>query len=475
MTSNVTYVSSIDNREKRSKLNNVIESLNKFVTCTTPDVTCQNYGTLSYCGPICVGQFIQGDKKAMKAGTPVTAMGVYLGKVNNDGLLKIENIENVTFSECTCPATITVTRNFTFDPSAAGGQSSYFSDSGWVCCMTHTTDSCTDSCGVCHVVDVWTCTYTREITDFCAYDNAYPGNSKLESGCNLAEPGYVCNYDYSGRIAWSAKCDSGSTHCTCYCGFPEFYKSTNHWGVCLRKSSASCFRPYSVYNYQIYDVCISCEPATTDIYNHCASAIMDARTIIDTCGPNQGTCWFFDGNELRFRADFYTTFCYRYYRECYCIDSNHNKYNCSTYICSELLHLCNRGTFTSSSFLDKTNCMTPDGHINFCQNISNFLANKACCTIAFGNWNAGCRFNDRFIPTGITFNDYISSCRPYVWGRFCGGGAEASLCDNSVICASSTGNISFKATTCCVCTIVRCRETCRFDFSCDICLCERYY
>ena len=62
MTSLTTYVSSVDETKKRDSVNNVIKSLSCFITETTNDKTCQDYGYICYMGPIQVGQVIHGTK-----------------------------------------------------------------------------------------------------------------------------------------------------------------------------------------------------------------------------------------------------------------------------------------------------------------------------------------------------------------------------------------------------------------------------
>lgn len=96
MQSNVTYVSSVGNTWKKTKLNNVIESLNCFVSNTTNDETVQDYGTLSYTGKLYKGLHIQGNKKPKTAGTPVIYNGIPLGKIDGNGTLVVQNVTNTT-------------------------------------------------------------------------------------------------------------------------------------------------------------------------------------------------------------------------------------------------------------------------------------------------------------------------------------------------------------------------------------------
>lgn len=96
MQNNVTYVSSVGNTWKKTKLNNVIESLNCFVSNTTNDKTVQDYGTLSYTGKLYKGLHIQGDKKPKTAGTPVIYNGIPLGKIDGNGTLIVQNVTNTS-------------------------------------------------------------------------------------------------------------------------------------------------------------------------------------------------------------------------------------------------------------------------------------------------------------------------------------------------------------------------------------------
>ena len=92
------YVSSIDNKLKQSKLNNVILSLDCLVSCSTNDKTEQNYGVIEYSGPISPGQVIKGSKKPMKSGTPVIADNIFLGVINNDGDLTVSKTDTDTIN-----------------------------------------------------------------------------------------------------------------------------------------------------------------------------------------------------------------------------------------------------------------------------------------------------------------------------------------------------------------------------------------
>ena len=99
MTTNQVYLSSETDRTKRAKLNNVIQSLDCFVSCTTNDKTQQLYGTIEYCGVITDGQAIAGTKPPMCANVPVsTVNGVWVGNINEAGNLIIKNTNEVVCS-----------------------------------------------------------------------------------------------------------------------------------------------------------------------------------------------------------------------------------------------------------------------------------------------------------------------------------------------------------------------------------------
>ncbi|MBQ2173741.1 MAG: hypothetical protein II453_01325 [Alphaproteobacteria bacterium] len=157
------YVSSIDNKLKQSKLNNVILSLDCLVSCSTNDKTEQNYGVIEYSGPISPGQVIKGSKKPMKSGTPVIADNIFLGVINNDGDLTVSN-------NCQTKSSWSVDSKYqdiTYDFTWLGTVSSCYQctlTSCNTCCSTTTLDGWEVTC---------TCTtYCYNINEVCYFPTA---------------------------------------------------------------------------------------------------------------------------------------------------------------------------------------------------------------------------------------------------------------------------------------------------------------
>jgi len=93
MSDLLTYVSSEENRYKQEKLNNVLKSLDDFVSCTTNDKTCQDFGIIDYCGALTLGQKIQGSKRPKSSGFPVfTSDNIYVGELDANGTLTVSNV-----------------------------------------------------------------------------------------------------------------------------------------------------------------------------------------------------------------------------------------------------------------------------------------------------------------------------------------------------------------------------------------------
>lgn len=90
-----SYVSDADDTKKRDSVNNVIKSLSCFITETTNDKTCQDYGYICYTGPIQVGQVIHGTKKPKRGGIPVVTNGLYIGSIDEKGDLLVTNTTQV--------------------------------------------------------------------------------------------------------------------------------------------------------------------------------------------------------------------------------------------------------------------------------------------------------------------------------------------------------------------------------------------
>lgn len=101
----IAHVSSIDDRVKRQKLNNVLDSLNDLVDYSTNDKTKQDYGQIQYCGNLVLGQEIQGTKKPRRQDVPiVTTSNAYVGMMQPNGSVMVENGYTLSASctSCTC-------------------------------------------------------------------------------------------------------------------------------------------------------------------------------------------------------------------------------------------------------------------------------------------------------------------------------------------------------------------------------------
>lgn len=180
----VTYVSSVKNQYKKAKLNNVIQSLNCFVSCTTPDVTQQDYGVICYCGKIAKGQYIRGNKPPKKAGTPVIVSNVWLGTIDNNGNLLVENTFSseasfVTTTQwlgdmCGCPISITM------DPNAPNDCYSYYCCDACTVCGPYVTCTQEEDDQGKYISEVsTTCTWTP-YHEYCYVACAFPGQDELE-------------------------------------------------------------------------------------------------------------------------------------------------------------------------------------------------------------------------------------------------------------------------------------------------------
>ena len=87
-----TYLSSENDYVKRSKLNNVICSLDNLISSTTNDKTLQDFGEIEYCGILCKGQVIHGTKPPSVSCVPVfTTSNVFVGYIHENGDLIVEN------------------------------------------------------------------------------------------------------------------------------------------------------------------------------------------------------------------------------------------------------------------------------------------------------------------------------------------------------------------------------------------------
>lgn len=180
MNDQVTYVSSVKNTYKKAKLNNVIQSLNCFVSCTTPDVTEQDYGVICYCGKVAKGQYIKGNRPPRKAGTPVIVSNIWLGTIDNNGNLYVENASSSEASFVTTEQWRDI--QMTFNPSATGS-SYYYCDSPRRYGPHITCACCHDDRGDYMLEVSTTCTCTT-YHEKCFYAQAFPGLAVMEEGDN---------------------------------------------------------------------------------------------------------------------------------------------------------------------------------------------------------------------------------------------------------------------------------------------------
>lgn len=270
----VTYVSSIKNQYKKAKLNNVIQSLNCFVSCTTPDVTQQDYGIICYCGKIAKGQYIKGNKPPKKADTPVIVSNVWLGTIDNNGNLLIENTYSSEASFVTttqwlgnmsgCPISITM------DPNAPSGCSSYYRHDNNIVCGPYVTCTQEEDDEGKYISEVsTTCTWTP-YHEYCYIACAFPGQDELEnrSACWLLRYWFGDNIACCKGVGTSVCCCkwfneaygcynwcSGRLYyCACYRGAVWFCVETPDYCEC----TCYCFRGNAEYGPFAGYCCTAC-------------------------------------------------------------------------------------------------------------------------------------------------------------------------------------------------------------------------
>lgn len=199
----VTYVSSEQDIVKKSQLNNVIQSLNCFVSCTAPDKTEQEYGILSYTGTIKKGQVLCGSKRPRKAGTPVIAGGAWLGNIDRNGRLTITNT-------CSSTSTISVTEGYcciqynAIQDCTSPGSSCYWCDATYLegSCITCTPGEdeqgsyvCVTSC----------CTWVTPVHEKCVFACAFRNVPSFETSgavlCKYLLGSYYRYYESIGLVS----------------------------------------------------------------------------------------------------------------------------------------------------------------------------------------------------------------------------------------------------------------------------------
>lgn len=195
---NQTYLSSENNLTKKAKMNNVLQSLSYMVSCTTNDTTAQDYHTLCYCGDVYVGQKIQGDGCASLSGTPVIYQDTFIGTIDQNGVLTVENLDknqNTTTVSLGWSATYTTTSYCCSHPyNYACSAFVYNCCTCNNCTCTVCTECGTTSCG---------CPYTKSTTTVCWENNIEVIFPHLEGG--------VCRNRFSFTSFSSLCCLGGCT------------------------------------------------------------------------------------------------------------------------------------------------------------------------------------------------------------------------------------------------------------------------
>lgn len=500
MTSQVTYVSSVEDRYKRSKLNNVIQSLHCFVSNTTPDVAEQDFGIIDYCGPICKGQLIKGNQPAKKAGTPITAMGVYLGDINKDGVLQVTNTQSLTWSQ-SVNTTISTTCGYCdihllFDPSGSGSSCYCITDNGGTtnytcersCCICPGYEGASSICYVC-IKEVWTCHYTKSVLDCCVFCDVYRGNPTIECGgwvtdsyhqvslgrnqC-LAPNMFVSCWPNEGQ--WRALYDSGYykadgnvNECCIIAGMltPEF---------CCPSQNAAC---RNIGGLGPFRDCVGPEIM-------CAFASLS----LDNCCPVVNEWLWCDGKlcyhqKCNFGLQWYY---YRYFSD---MESG-SPYGLSmtvNHMGNDMIRNITSLEATRGPFLCdecfangrwQFRCSPDDIKTTYTNSMGAWTSygGDDCCKNVWGYMKAG---NFGPAATSAIFGEeqYPSSFRAFGDFYFCRPSDTVANAAKACLCASSTGNITLCASSTCYCTVVctkiTCICTCTWDFSCNICINERYF
>lgn len=232
---NQTFLSSEDNITKRAKMNNVIESLSNFVSCTTNDVTKQNYNTLEYCGEIYCGQKIKGSGIPSTTNTPIIYNGVYLGTIDSNGVLEVTNTKNTN-------TTITSTHSFTMSASSKGISAS--------CCRNCGFETVYCDCN--NPVTRVLCTCTGVNEDGCCFTCTCLETKWQSFACGIF-PNSCCMHggQYDCQRLVCTVFDVDSSNCKIYAGICWIPTSS---AVCNRE--VRCIVAYTSDNK--ISVCMSC-------------------------------------------------------------------------------------------------------------------------------------------------------------------------------------------------------------------------
>ena len=253
---NTIRISAIDSRSKRSKLNNVIQSLDCYVSCTKPETTCQDYGILSYSGPIYKGQVICGNKPSVKAGTPVIVSNAYLGNIDRDGNLTIKNTmttSNAWNEVCGyCDGTLLT--------GSIGCCNIFYTDVehcdhyGTECfsCTVSPTETCYDDDGNVYYMTKTTCTWTKSHENCAFVYNGYGLNPYFESVLGYTNLLGINWVDKPGIYFWAKCLPSGHARCGTDYSSNSYAKYTNYLGFdfdTYTEGGTTYHCSYSKYTY----------------------------------------------------------------------------------------------------------------------------------------------------------------------------------------------------------------------------------
>lgn len=507
MTSQVTYVSSVEDRYKRSKLNNVIQSLHCFISNTTPDVAEQDFGIIDYCGPICKGQLIKGNQPAKRAGAPITAMGVYLGDIDKDGVLRVTNTQSLSWSQNVCQLPINICSywdyKWSFCTDASGSSCYCEHDNGLIDCHYDRECSCCicPGCGyicpgcccpeccvpysICYVCikEVWTCTYTKDVLDCCVFCDVFRGNPSIECG------GWA-TYGTSQISLGRNQCLAPKMCVSCWPNeglYKALYDSTYY---CPDGSVNQCCIAAGMLTPEFCCPSQNVARLTSDYYwQYISPQIMCAfaSLSLDNCCPVVNEWLWCDGKlcyhqKCNFGLQWYY---YRYFPDMES-GSPSGKSMTVDHMGNNMIRNVTSLEATRGPFLCDE-CFA-NGRWQFrCspEELKETYTNSICAWS--GCWGDDCcknvwgynYYGDD--ATSAIFGDlyYPKDFRAFGDFYFCRPSDPVPNAHPSCLCASSTGNISLclSSTRYCIvtCTKITCICTCFWDFSKNICINERYF
>lgn len=513
MTSQVTYVSSVEDRCKRSKLNNVIQSLHCYISNSTPDVACQDFGLIDYCGPICKGQLIKGNQPAKRAGTPVTAMGVYLGDINKDGILQVTNTQSLNWSQSAPPPQIDVCSywnySLCFCTNATGSSCYCEHDNGLVDCNYTCERSCCicPGCGyicpgcccpeccrpytVCYVCikEVWVCTYTKDVLDCCVFCDVFRGNPYIECGGYVTDslhqvslgrnqylaPGmYVSCWPYDGldKALYDSgyyKLDGSVNECCIAAGIlpPEF-------SVPSQRAACGIIAGLGWYSVLVGPE-IMCAFASVSLDNNCPVVNEWLWCDGQLCYHQKctfGLQWYYS----RYFSDMESGSAYGLGMTVDHLNDNMIR-NIATLEATKGPFLCDQCIANGRW---QFRCSPDDIKTTYTNTIPAWSSwgGCDCCKNVWGYMKAG-YFGPAATSAIFGEEQYPSSFCAFGDFYFCRPSDTVANATKSCLCDSTTGNISLClcSTHYCIitCTKITCICTCFWDFSKNICINERYY